>query len=220
MTQTAVWDSSNTLLATVSPAGLVTVQASGEVDLRATYRTVSGSVHAVVVRATLVSVTLSGVSSFDAAFQLTATARLSDGKSLDVTNVATWDSSDNARATVSSTGLVRVVGDGDVDVRATYQGMSDAWHLSRGAATTFYTVSGSVVGTDGQPIAGAEIRVLASSVSGNPTTSDANGRFAFPAIMSGRHLIEVTKAGYQVSETQVTVEGNLQISMVLRRIGE
>jgi hypothetical protein len=48
VTRTAAWESSNTALATVSAAGLVTVVGSGDVDVRATYRGVVGSVHLLV----------------------------------------------------------------------------------------------------------------------------------------------------------------------------
>jgi uncharacterized protein YjdB len=41
-----------------------------------------------------------------------------------VTNVVTWESSNANVATVSMTGLVRAVGPGNADIRATYQGMT------------------------------------------------------------------------------------------------
>ncbi len=45
VTRSATWDSSNTQIATVSATGLVTIVATGAVDLRATYQSVSGSEH-------------------------------------------------------------------------------------------------------------------------------------------------------------------------------
>jgi trimeric autotransporter adhesin len=218
VTQTAAWVSSNTQFATVSTTGLVTVQASGETDLRATYLTISGSTHAVVVRIQVVGVTITGISRGDALFQLTATARLSDSTSTDVTSLAVWDSSNTSVATVSPSGLVRVAGDGEVDIRAAYQGATDVWHLSRGSAKT-YGVFGVVVGTDAAAIAGANIRLLEPSVLGNPTVTDAAGQFTFSGLASGSHLLEVSKAGYEIQESEIViVDRTLPINVTLRRL--
>ena len=56
--------------------------------------------------------------------QFSAVATLSDGTTLDVTNVSTWASSNTAEAVVSSTGLVTGVGAGTVIVQATYQSVT------------------------------------------------------------------------------------------------
>ena len=59
-----------------------------------------------------------------AASQFSAIATLSDGTTLDVTNVSTWVSSNTAEAVVSSTGLVTGVTAGTVTVQATYQSVT------------------------------------------------------------------------------------------------
>ena len=125
VTQTAVWSSSNALLATVAPGGLVSVQASGAVQLQATYGGMLGSI-ALTVQAPLlpVSVTITGAAAPAASFQLTATARLSDGSTVDVTSVSTWTSSVTATAAVSPTGFVTVFAKGPVEFQATYQGVA------------------------------------------------------------------------------------------------
>ena len=79
--------------------------------------------------ATVASVLVSSVSTTGAAFQMTATALLTDGTSLDVTNVAVWVSSNTALASVSSTGVVRVTAAGEFDIRATYQAVVGSSHL-------------------------------------------------------------------------------------------
>jgi uncharacterized protein YjdB len=56
--------------------------------------------------------------------QFSAMATLSDGTTLDVTNVSTWASSNTAESVVSSTGLVTGVGAGTVTVQATYQSVT------------------------------------------------------------------------------------------------
>ena len=56
--------------------------------------------------------------------QLTATLKLSDGTTRDVTGLATWQSSNAAVATVSTSGLLRVLQLGAADITATYQTVS------------------------------------------------------------------------------------------------
>jgi hypothetical protein len=61
VTPVAKWESSMPSLATVAPTGMVTVAGSGDVDLRATYQAVTGSLHLRVVYTPRPPVTLSGV---------------------------------------------------------------------------------------------------------------------------------------------------------------
>jgi hypothetical protein len=56
--------------------------------------------------------------------QFTATATMIDGSKQDVTNQATWQSSNTAVASVSATGAVTGVGQGSVTVNAIYQSLS------------------------------------------------------------------------------------------------
>lgn len=71
---------------------------------------------------TVTSVTVSGSApAVGSTAQLTATASLSDGTTQDVTNTATWESSEPTEAIVSSTGLVTAFAAGTVNITATYQ---------------------------------------------------------------------------------------------------
>jgi hypothetical protein len=56
--------------------------------------------------------------------QFAATVRLSDGSTQDQTNAAQWTSSVPSVISVSPSGLVRAVGVGAVDLRATFQGLA------------------------------------------------------------------------------------------------
>jgi hypothetical protein len=58
--------------------------------------------------------------------QLTATAMLGDGSTQDVTSLATWQSSSNQLAAVSSTGVLTALSSGTVIVQATYSGVTGA----------------------------------------------------------------------------------------------
>jgi hypothetical protein len=61
--------------------------------------------------------------------QLFAVAAQSDGTTMDVTNLATWQSSNPAAATVSPSGLVSAAAEGAVDVSATYKSVKGSAHV-------------------------------------------------------------------------------------------
>ncbi len=71
------------------------------------------------------SLTVSGtVPGMGAAAPFVATVHQANGTSTDVTGQSVWASSDTSVATVSSTGVVTIVGYGVCQITATYQGMS------------------------------------------------------------------------------------------------
>jgi hypothetical protein len=213
VTSSAAWTSSNPLLATVSPTGMVTVVGSGELDVRATYRNVTGALHLLVTRPSVVAVTIGGApSASSSSFQLTAGARLSDGSTQDVTRSATWASSNAQVASVSSGGYVTILGSGDVDLTATYQGVGGAAHVSVSLPNSF-TLKGVV--DESAPnvhgIAGARVRVIG----GGETLSDDQGMFAIPGVSAGRIMIECSKAGYETRADAVLVDANTQLTISL-----
>ena len=67
--------------------------------------------------------------------------------------------------------------------------------------TAMAPVSGTVTNTDGEPVAGATVRV------GNyAAETDENGRYSFEGIQVGDYAFAVTKSGYQAYSSTVTVE--------------
>jgi hypothetical protein len=81
-----------------------------------------GCSHSTTSPSTVAAVIVSGPApAIGSTAQLTATASLSDGTTQDVTNVATWESSEPTEAIVSSTGLVTAFAAGTVNITATYQ---------------------------------------------------------------------------------------------------
>ena len=119
------WSSSDTSIATVSSGGLVTGVSSGSPTITAE----SGSISAdVSVNVTLDNVTKITVSPSSASVsagtykQFDATATLSGGGTSDVTDTATWTSSDTTVATVgSSTGYVTTLVAGQTTITASYK---------------------------------------------------------------------------------------------------
>jgi hypothetical protein len=213
VTNAATWESSNPLLAAVSSTGMVTVVGSGEVDVRATYQNVTGTLRLSVTTLAVAAVTVSGAPSVASSpFQLTATARFSDGSTPDVTRSATWESSNVQLASVSSSGYVTILGNGAVDLKATYQGVTGAAHVNVSLPGTL-TMSGVVaeIAPNIRPLAGVRVQI----VGGDHTLSDDRGAFAIPGVAPGRMLIEFTKDGYQIYETEIVfVDGNtLSVSL-------
>ena len=179
VTSSAAWESSNPGIAAVSSTGMVTVVGNGELDVRATYQNVMGSMHLSVAEH-VVAVTITGAPSASSSpFQLTAIARGSDGSSQDVTRSATWESSNAQLAGVSASGYVTILGSGDVDLKAIYQGVTGSVHVHVSLPRTF-TVSGTVAeaAPNVRPIAGARIQI----VGGDHTFSDDRGAFAIPGL--------------------------------------
>jgi hypothetical protein len=88
-----------------------------------------------------------------------------------------------------------------------------------GAPTpTTYVMTGTVriAAATGLTVASAAVRILEDSVEGNPTVTDARGEFRLPAVLAGRHLIEVTKPGFVIWETEFTVvDRDLQLNVML-----
>ncbi len=212
VTGAAAWESSNTALATVS-AGMVTVLGTGEVDVRAIYKSVSGSMHLLVARIPVTTVSISGATS-EPAFQLKATARLSDGSTQDVTASATWESLNTQVATVSPTGYVRAVGDGEVDIRATYQGVTGLLRLVMKRPATF-TLSGTVreIAPNVRPLGGVVVRIFGEST--RPTTTNDSGAFTFTGVPAGRVLVEFAKEGYQILETDAMLDRDVELTTSL-----
>ena len=150
----------------------------------------------------VMAVTVAGALPSNPTFQLTAMARMSDGRSQDVTQIATWASSNPQIATVSSTGDVTVVGNGELDVRATYQGVTGSQHL---VVHTAFTLNGVVreIAPNSRPLAGATVRILSGAYP-SAVTND-QGVFSVSGLPAGRLLIEITRNGYQVWESEFDV---------------
>ncbi len=67
--------------------------------------------------------------------------------------------------------------------------------------TAVAPVSGTITNTDGEPVAGATVRV-----GSNSTETNEQGQYSFEGIQVGEYSFAVTKAGYQSYTATVTVE--------------
>jgi len=131
LTQLATWSSSDNTVLTISNQsgsnGLAASAGAGTAVISAIYSGVSGMSSASVTGTALVSIAVTpGNSSIvsGATQQMTAIGAYTDGSSQNLTNSATWSSSNSSSATVSSTGLVTGAFVGNDSITATMNSIS------------------------------------------------------------------------------------------------
>src|SRR6266446_5875861 len=120
------WASGNTAAATVSATGLVTGVAQGQATITATSETKSGTATVTVSPVPVASVTVAPSTAsllIGLTVQLTATTKDANQNVL-TGRVVTWASNNTAVATVSATGLVTGVAQGQATITATSEGQS------------------------------------------------------------------------------------------------
>jgi hypothetical protein len=153
--------------------------------------------------------------------QMIATARMSDGSSQTVTSGATWESSNTSIATISSSGLLTILANGQVDVRALYQGVLGSVTLTLTRApdpAARYTLSGISREVSPQPQILGDVRITITEGpdSGMTATSDAGGQFRFASIAGSTVSLEASRNGYQLWRmTNLKVDANKQIEVVM-----
>jgi hypothetical protein len=153
--------------------------------------------------------------------QMIATARMSDGSSQTVTNAATWESSNPAIATISSAGMLTVLANGSVDVRAMYQGVLGSLTVPLTRApdqNARYTLSGLAREVSPEPRILGDVRITITEGpdAGMTVSSDAGGQFRFASVAGARVSLEASRGGYQLWRmTNLTVDANKQIEVVM-----
>lgn len=120
------WSSASPSIAAVTSLGVVHGVAPGTATITGTSEGKSATATVTVILAPVASVTItpvSGIVGLGGSLQLTATVKDAGGNTLTGRAVA-WQSSNTLAVTVSSTGLVRGVGQGDATITATSEGVS------------------------------------------------------------------------------------------------
>src|SRR5262249_52269102 len=116
ITASAAWSSSNTTVATVSNAGVVTAMGLGTAIITATNASVSATLVVVVAMDLVLSLSITGTTTVTSGqtTQLSAILNFRDAATQDVTGDASWSSSDPSIAAVSNSGLMTAVAPGSV----------------------------------------------------------------------------------------------------------
>jgi len=172
------WSSSNTAVATVSSAGLVTTVASGSAQITATSEGQSGSATLTVNPAPVatVSVTLNATPITPGqTTQANAVLRDASNNVLTGRPIA-WSSSNTGVATVSATGVVTAVATGSAQITATAEGRTGSATLTVNAAAP-------------APVASVSVSLAASTVvAGQTTQATATLRDASNNVLTGRAI--------------------------------
>lgn len=121
LTKNVNWSMSNTVVATISAAGLATGRSVGSVTVMAKYNGAVGSASLQVLAAVLTSIKVTPTSasiSVGQTQQFAATGTFSDGSTTNLTSTVMWTSSSPTVAAVGTTGLARGVAAGSTTVTA------------------------------------------------------------------------------------------------------
>jgi len=141
VTTTVTWASSDTSLATINTSGTATAAStlpSGTKLATTTITAKSGSVISnsaalTVATANIQSIAVtpgSQTTSSGSQVQFIATATLTDGTGVNITNIATWTSSKTAVATVNSSGLATAVATGTATIQASLDNQQSSGTLT------------------------------------------------------------------------------------------
>lgn len=138
ITNQVSWSSSNTAVATVAGAGLVSAVADGTADITAALGSISGVATVAVAPATLLSIEIDPSYSTLAkglTSQFTATGNYSDGSRKDITSAVTWSSSYPSTATINNNGIASALDVGYTTIAAALGSITSDVGLYVGSAT-------------------------------------------------------------------------------------
>ncbi len=133
LTSQATWKSSDTTWATISNTGLATAISPGPVTISAAFDGITGSTALTITNAVLQSIAVTPANTnlpVGETEQFTATGTLSDKSTEDLTNQATWKSSDTTWATINNTGLATAISPGPVTISAAFDGITGSTALT------------------------------------------------------------------------------------------
>lgn len=210
LTNTATWSVSDNATLTVDEHGLASSLETGSVVITAISGSIENSINLSVSPATLTSLTLSPLNTTVAlgtSSQLVASGRFSDGSVQDLTTQSTWLSSNQASATIDTTGTLTTLAQGSTTITATNGSTS---------STTTITVSPAIlnqieINIDESEIAlGTGIQASAVGLFSDNTTQDLTSQVIWSSSDSATATVlsQTTNAGW-VESKQI---GSVQLS--------
>jgi len=137
--------------------------------------------------------------------QMSAYAKFSDGSQAEVTDRAAWRSSNLIVATISAQGVLTTLQEGDVEVRAAYQGLEGAWVIMvRRPPRSGPPAPDEVVGKihEAAPMADvaipfARVEISGGEQNGRSVTAGSDGGFRLDGIHSAGFDLLISRTGYR-----------------------
>ena len=202
ITEQCAFESSDPTVVFVSEEGQATGLKTGEVTVTATCEDLelTATATVTVVDTSVVSLQVTPASEtigYDTTLQYTATATLGDGTTEDVTESASWSSSDTDVATIDGVGLATAVAAGPATITATYAGKeATASLVVTGAALERITVSPS----EATIAAGTEQEFTARARYEDGTTQDVTSQVSWSS--SDEDVATVDDSGTATGEAE------------------
>ena len=214
------WSSSDTAKATINgTTRKATGIYSGSTNISASLSGVTSNSIALTVQAVLanISVTPSTPSvTVGGTQQFTATANYNGGASSDITNTATWTSSNTGFATITTGGLATGVAAGSPTVTAAFGGMSGTATLTVNAAVTLTSIAisprGDTVST------GFTKQFTATGTYSNGTTADITNTVTWASSATSKATI--SNAGGSNGLATPVAAGSTNISATLGAVSD
>jgi uncharacterized protein YjdB len=200
ITPQVAWKSSDTTMAIVNSAGVLTGAKAGSVTVSASESTISGSIGIVVTQVALSSIAIGGNVSLTAGAseQLSAQGAYSDSSTQSITSQVTWKSLDTTIATVSSSGMLTSLKAGTVSITASMGSVTG------NASVTVTSVSLTTINV-GAPspslAAGGSEQLTATGMYSDNSTQSLTGQVIWSisdptvASISGTGFLTALKAG-------------------------
>ena len=225
----AIWESSDTGVATIDASGLATAVDVGTTTISADWQGIKSSTDLLVTAATLTAITITPEQATIAqgtTVKFDAEGEFSDGSVLDVTDVVDWQTADEGIGVVNTDGLATGVAPGITDISASFEVSGDTIEAAAELTVTDAVIESIVITPEDSTIEEGEnlqftatgtlsedseqdITELATWLTTNNSvgtisnTSGSRGRFA--STDTGTTFIEASFGGV-TGETDITVE--------------
>jgi len=233
LTKSVSWSSSNTNVASIGSSGAASTKTPGSTTITATYSAVSGSTTLTVTAAALVLIAISPATpsiALGTSLQFMAMGTFTDGSNQDLTNTASWSSSNPSAATISSSGFATSAAMGSTMITAASSGVSGSTSLTvtapalvsmavspssvsiAASTTTQFTATGTF--TDGST---QNITSTVNWSSSNPAVAsiDVNGVAGLAKGLTPGTSIITASSGSIASNATLTVTNASLLSIVV-----